>query len=80
MIDIQIQRLQSTGIHCANRNCKHNPEYMINILGNVWYIKVDTPVALVLMSGSVEYYCRDCIDFLYQYLKGKLDSKLWAFH
>lgn len=80
MIDIQIHRLQSTGIHCTNKECKRNPNYMINILGSVWYIKVDTPVAIVMMGGTAEYYCRDCIDWLYQYLKTKLDSKLWAFH
>lgn len=80
MIDIRISRLQSTGIHCANKECKRNPDYLINILGSVWYIKVDTPVAEVILQGNREVYCRKCIDFLYTYLKSKLDSKLWAFH
>lgn len=81
MIDIQIIIMRDTGFRCANLNCKHNPEYMINILGNVWYIKIDTTVAVITLGGSrAEYYCRECIDEIYKYMKTKLDSKLWAFH
>jgi hypothetical protein len=80
MIDIQIFKMERTGHHCANRNCKNNPEHMVNILGSVWYIKVDTTVATISVGGRTEYYCRGCIDEVYQLMKQKLDSKLWAFH
>jgi hypothetical protein len=80
MIQIDIIRMEHSGIHCANSNCKHSPEHMINILGNVWYIKVDTTAARLAIKHNEEYYCRGCIDELYQMFKIKLDSKLWAFH
>ncbi len=80
MISIQLLSMQETGQHCANPNCKRNTDCMINILGSVWYIKTDTTVALITMQGRYEYYCRDCIDFLYDLFKVKLNSKLWAFH
>lgn len=73
-------KLETSGIHCANRNCKHDPNHMINILGSVWYIKVDTTVAIVELTGNQEVYCRGCIDELYKMIKTKLDPKLWAFH
>ena len=80
MLNIVIKRLDQTGVHCANKNCKRLPEYLINILGSVYYIKVDTTVAWVSLNGTHDCYCRDCIDDLYQYVKTKLDAKLWAFH
>jgi hypothetical protein len=80
MLNVRIEKLQATGIHCANRDCKLDPKYHINIIGSVWYIKVDTTIAVVSMSGKEEIYCRACIDELYQMLRTKLDSKLWAFH
>ena len=72
--------MERTGIHCANLNCEKLPQHVINILGSVYYIKVDTTVASVEMKGEVEYYCRGCIDQLYNMLKSKLDPKFWAFH
>lgn len=80
MLHIKLEKLQQTGLHCANRDCKKDPKHMINILGEVWYIKVDTTVALVSLGSSYEYYCRGCIDELYKMVKTKLDPKLWAFH
>jgi hypothetical protein len=81
MINISIIQMQQTGYHCSNPKCEHNPKHMINILGNVWYIKVDTSVAFItLTNGFGEYYCRGCIDEIYQIVKLKLDSSLWAFH
>ena len=80
MLYVSLEKMQMTGIHCANLNCKKLPVDMVNIIGSVFYIKVDTTVAAVSMGGKVEYYCRSCIDELYQMLKMKLDPKLWAFH
>lgn len=80
MLRIDLIKLDRTGIHCANKECKHNPEHMVNIIGHVWYIKVDTTVAQIMLGGNVEYHCRGCIDELYKLLKQKLDPKLWAFH
>lgn len=80
MLNVRIEKLEQTGIHCNGPNCKKLPEYMWNVLGHVYYIKKDTPVAIVEMSGKTHIYCRDCIDDLWTYLKSNLDTKLWAFH
>jgi len=80
MIDIQIRKLESTGRHCAGPHCKKNPKYLFNILGHVYHLRTDQIVAQIVAGGTVEYYCRDCIDDLYAYIKSKLDSKLWIFH
>jgi hypothetical protein len=80
MLNIQIVQMQETGCHCANPKCQHDPKHMINILGSVWYIKVDTSVALITMGNAAEYYCRGCIDDVYNLFKMKLDTKMWAFH
>jgi hypothetical protein len=80
MISVELTKLEATGIHCANRDCKRLPEHTVNILGNVYYIKVDTTVAVITLGGRHEYYCRGCIDEIYAMLRAKLDSKLWAFH
>jgi hypothetical protein len=80
MLHVRIERLQATGIRCAHFDCKKDSRYHINIIGNVFYIKVDTAVAVLSMGGKEEIYCRACIDELYQMLRTKLDAKLWAFH
>ena len=69
MLNVRIEKLEQTGIHCNGPNCKKLPEYMWNVLGHVYYI-----------SGKTHIYCRDCIDDLWTYLKSNLDTKLWAFH
>lgn len=79
MIDIQLQKMNITGTRCAHKNCKHLPEHTVNILGSVYYIRVDTTVALISVSGHTEYYCRGCIDEVYHLIKSKLDVKLWSF-
>lgn len=54
----------------------HNPKYHSNVIGDCFYIKKGTIFAWI---GN-EVYCRDCIDQVYQRIRLKLDSKLWAFH
>lgn len=80
MLHVQLHKLEMSGIHCANPECKKDPKHLVNILGHVWHIKVDTTVAIVSLQGKQETYCRGCIPELYQMLKSKLDPKLWAFH
>jgi hypothetical protein len=80
MLKVYLEKLQASGIHCANPDCKKDPKYLVNILGHVWHVKVDTTIAVVSLGGKEEYYCRGCIYELYQMLKTKLDPKLWAFH
>lgn len=80
MLQVSLIKMERGGVHCANRDCKRDPKHMINILGSVWHIKVDTTVAWVSLGLEDEYYCRGCIDELYKMLKSKLDPKLWAFH
>jgi hypothetical protein len=80
MLYIRLHKLEMSGIHCAHPDCKKDPKHLINILGSVWHIKVDTTVAIVSLGGKEETYCRGCIPELYQMVKSKLDPKLWAFH
>lgn len=80
MLKIDLIKMEMTGIRCAGINCKKLPEHMINILGSVYYIKADTTAVRVSLNGREEYYCRGCIDDLYNMMKSKLDPKLWAFH
>lgn len=83
MIDIEIKIQDLSGFTCDNKDCKHNPEYSDNIIGDVFYIKKNTVVAIISLSdyenGPYNLYCRDCIDDVYNQIKSKLDSKLWAF-
>lgn len=87
MIEANVFKMRCSGLTCANPECKHLPEYTYHILGNVYFIKVDS-VCLRLSNNKiaadngdngtyVEYYCRDCIDVVYKKLKPILDSKLW---
>ena len=77
MIQVSVVRMQSTGYDCFNPDCKRNPEYHYNIVGQVWHIKVGHPVAFIFINNNHEVYCRDCIDTVYLMLKSKLDSRLW---
>lgn len=72
--------MDRSGVHCSNINCKKLPAHTINILGSVYYIRIDTTVAVISLGGKEEYYCRGCIDEIYEMVKSKLDPKLWAFH
>ena len=80
MLHIKLEKLQLRGLHCAHHDCKKDPKHLVNILGSVWHLKVDTTIAVVSMGGKEEYYCRGCIDELFKMVKMKLDPKLWAFH
>jgi hypothetical protein len=77
MIHAEVFKLETSGIHCANSQCLHNPEYHYNILGHVFHIKQGTTCLYLEMGGKNETYCRDCIDVVYKKLKPVLDSKLW---
>ena len=80
MIQVELVKMDRTGVHCANPACQKDPRYLINILGDVWYIKVDTTVALISNRFGGEYYCRGCVEEVLNLFRTKLDPKLWAFH
>jgi hypothetical protein len=81
MIDIQIIKLDESGHKCDGLNYKKNPEYFYCILGSIYHLRTGSTVAeIVLNNSDYEYYCRDCIDDLYVYIKSRLDTKLWIFH
>ena len=79
MFDIQIKKLEISGIQCYNKNCKHNPQYNYNIIGSVFHIKKDTIVAIVSVDNNYNVFCRDCIDDVFNLIRSKMDSQLWAF-
>ena len=42
------------------------------------YVKYGNVAAHISINYSDQYYCDNCIDGLYQYIKSKLDRKLWV--
>ena len=90
MITISIRKMHTNQLFCDNDNCKHLPEYtdyhkswFANAPGPQWTIKEGSICAMVGMKGSwvssANYYCRDCIDDIYQLIKSQMDTNLWAF-
>lgn len=79
MFKMQLSKMEYSGIGCNHPECKHLPKYHDNIIGNQFFIKIGTPYLSVLLKSNIEYYCKDCIDKLYESLKPMLNSKLWLF-
>lgn len=65
---------------CRARTCK-KLELYISESGR---IKKDSTCAAITMDSAAgwntSYYCRDCIDTLYNDIKKILNPALWAFH
>jgi hypothetical protein len=78
MIDIKVE-VCACFARCCNTNCQRSSEYHYTILENSHWIKQGTVCARIQIENRVEYYCRDCIDEIYNLIKSKLDSKLWIF-
>ena len=79
MINAFLLKIDDSGWECKNPNCKHDPKYHFNIIGNNYHL-IQGQTALVINLGeSQEIYCRECIDSIYQDLKPLLDTRLWAF-
>lgn len=78
MIKIWIEKMHNNSWQCAGAECQHLPEYFDKVL-RTYYIKEDSVVAWMQLDGPLKAYCRPCIDQVYQYIKSKMDSKLWAF-
>ena len=78
MIDIEIRKCQSSGIMCDNPKCKRLPENFDRVLSS-FFIKEGVIYAAFFFSTGVDYYCRSCIDDVYQMIKSKMNSKLWVF-
>lgn len=64
---------------CRYEKCKRKPEY-ISVKGR---IKKDTTCAWISAQGAggwhTSFYCRDCIDDIYQEMKKILNPQLWVF-
>lgn len=83
MIKIEVFKVDISRMQCDNVNCKRLPEYFDQIL-NSFFLKRGTICASITIETNIgeygrQYYCRDCIDEIYQKIKSKLDSKLWIF-
>ena len=78
MIDIKVE-ICNCFARCGNTNCQHSEKYHYVIMQNSHWIKQGTICARIKIDNSIEYYCRDCIDEIYNLIKSKLDSKLWIF-
>lgn len=78
---MRIKLIKASGrAKCRNRDCKNKEEY-INENGR---IKKDTTCAAITMDSAAgyntSYYCRDCIDTVYEDIRKILNPKLWVFH
>jgi hypothetical protein len=85
MINISTYEVQESGIRCHNINCKNLPEYTDLIINGNYFLKQGTICAEIAIQRTpnvyfYDTYCRGCIDEIYQLIKSKLDTKLWAFH
>jgi hypothetical protein len=67
---------------CRGETCKKNPKYIraskyrdnVIITGAIC-----AKITLVGINNASCFYCRDCIDDLYLYMKSELNTNLWAF-
>ena len=78
---MKITLIKSSGrCLCRNSTCEKKTEY-ITKSGR---IKKDTTCAAIDMDSAAgyntSYYCRDCIDKIYDDIKKILNPKLWVFH
>lgn len=81
MLKIEIKKINYVGQECNNTNCRHNPKYIANFPSNDKYwpnIRIGTICAFVEIDFSIDVYCRECIDLMYQEIKTKMDSNLWT--
>lgn len=65
---------------CRNKTCRKKPEY---ISENGRIKSQTTCVSFTMQSAAgfnTSYYCRDCVDQLYEDIKKILNPKLWIFH
>jgi hypothetical protein len=65
---------------CRHEQCQRKTEY-INEKGR---IKSGTTCVWISTEGAggwhTSYYCRDCVDKIYEEMKKILNPKLWIFH
>ncbi len=78
---MKISLEKSTGrAKCRGFNCAKNPEY----ISEKGRIKQGTTCVAIQMDSAagyhVSYYCRNCIDKLYDDMRKILNPKLWIFH
>ncbi len=79
MIHAELRVVDWSGGGCDNPECSQLLEFHDRIL-NTYFLKQGTTCLEIWSYGSEpEYYCRSCIDVLYQKLKPILDTRLWAF-
>jgi hypothetical protein len=79
MINISVETVEMPGIKCWNSKCKYLSEYIGHIIGDSYFLKQGSTMAIITTDNGFEIYCRDCIDEVYRMIKSKLDTKLWAF-
>jgi hypothetical protein len=78
-MEIEIKKASGRAL-CRGTNCKRSPEY-VKPNGNI--VRGTSCAYIVIQTAGLvysAYYCRDCIDDLYQKMKEKLDTNLWIFH
>jgi len=78
---MRIQLIKASGrALCRSKDCKRLPEYV----SEKGRIKSGTTCVAITMDSAAgfntSYYCRDCVDKLYEDLKKILNPALWVFH
>jgi hypothetical protein len=75
---IQLEKASGSA-KCRGPNCTDNPAY----ISEKGRIKKDTTcVGITIRSAAgsnTSYYCRECIDKLYEDMRKILNPKLWIF-
>jgi hypothetical protein len=73
--------------YCDGKDCPKNPNY-IDIKDPFFRIKSGTKIICVLNKSNFNminracdsYYCPDCADQIFKYLKSSFDRNLWIFN
>ena len=78
---MRIELEKSSGrAKCRNSKCKKNTKF-ISEAGRI--LKDTTCVAITMDSAAgynTSYYCRECVDEIYDDIRKILNPKLWSFH
>jgi hypothetical protein len=77
---MKIKLIKASGrAKCRNLSCRKKQEFITD----KGRIKTDTTCVAITMDSAAgyntSYYCRDCIEIIYEDIKKILNPKLWVF-
>lgn len=60
---------------CRYDECQNNPKFITDD----GRIRKDTDCIVVTIRGISSFYCRECVDKLYEDMRKIMNTKLWIF-